>query len=48
MLLKNSILAGAFFMVASQSASAVIINFDYTYDGGFFSGADANLRRSIL
>lgn len=45
MLLKNSTVAGAILLAASQSASAVTINFDYSYDGGFFS--DAN-RRSIL
>jgi hypothetical protein len=50
MFLKNSILAGAIMMAASQSANAVIINFDYTYDGGFFSGAgtDVTTRKSIL
>jgi len=51
MFLKYSTTAGAILLAASQSASAVTINFDYTYDtnnGGFFSGADASLRQSIL
>jgi hypothetical protein len=47
MFLKNSILAGSILMAASQSASAVIIKFDYTYDGGFFTGANV-ARQAIL
>lgn len=47
MFVKNSTVAGAILLAASQSASAVTINFDYTYDGGFFSGNNSN-RQSIL
>jgi hypothetical protein len=47
MFLKYSITAGAILLAASQSASAVTINFDYSDDGGFFSGLNAG-RRTIL
>lgn len=47
MFVKHSIVAGAILLAASQSASAVTINFDYSYDGGFFSGGNIG-RRSIL
>jgi hypothetical protein len=47
MFLKYSTTAGAILLAASQSASAVTINFDYSDDGGFFSGANTS-RRSIL
>jgi hypothetical protein len=47
MILKYSITAGAIFLAASQSASAITINFDYSYDGGFFSGVNIS-RQSIL
>ena len=47
MFVKNSTVAGAILLAASQSASAVTINFDYSYDGGFFTGTNSG-RRSIL
>ncbi|AMK77742.1 MULTISPECIES: matrixin family metalloprotease [Methylomonas] len=47
MFIKPSALAGVVLLAASQSADAVVINFDYTYDGGFFSGGNAS-RRNIL
>jgi len=47
MLIKPSALAGVVLLAASQSTEAVVINFDYTYDGGFFSGSNAS-RRDIL
>jgi hypothetical protein len=47
MFIKPSALAGVVLLAASQSANAVVINFDYTYDGGFFSGSNAS-RRGIL
>jgi hypothetical protein len=47
MFIKPSALAGVVLLAASQSADAVVINFDYTYDGGFFSGSNAS-RRDIL
>ncbi len=36
MFIKPLTLAGLLMLAASQSANAVVINFDYTYDGGFF------------
>jgi len=47
MFLKYSITAGAILLAASQSASAVTINFDYSHDGGFFSGTNTS-RQSFL
>ena len=47
MFLKYSITAGAILLAASQSAGAVTINFDYSDDGGFFTGANSS-RQSIL
>ncbi|WP_020484831.1 PEP-CTERM sorting domain-containing protein [Methylomonas sp. MK1] len=47
MLIKPSAFAGVLLLAASQSADAVVINFDYTYDGGFFSGSNTS-RRDIL
>ncbi len=47
MFLKYSTTLGAILLAASQSASAVTINFDYSYDGGFFTGANTS-RQSIL
>jgi hypothetical protein len=47
MFIKPSLLAGAVLLTASQSANAIVINFDYSYDGGFFSGSNSS-RRQIL
>lgn len=47
MFIKYSTTVGAILLVASQSANAITINFDYSHDGGFFTGANAS-RQSIL
>ena len=47
MYIKTSTLAGLVLLAASQPANAVVINFNYSYDGGFFSGANQG-RQSIL
>jgi hypothetical protein len=47
MFIKPSLLAGAVLLAASQSANAVVINFDYTYDGGFFTGVNSG-RQTLL
>lgn len=47
MLNKYSAIALAVLCSTSQSAEALSINFDYSYDGGFFSGGNI-IRRSTL
>lgn len=47
MFVKYSTMLGAALLTVSQTAGAVTINFDYSYDGGFFSGANSGRRTTL-
>lgn len=47
MFIKSTTLASLVLVTASQSASAVIIDFDYSFDGGFFSGTNISRRTPL-